>query len=315
MSVASRPIGAATVDGRRRAVSAVAVDRRSQALETCDTARRVRRRRHLLPAGGSALCHSVLSRARFGAAVVVAFVCGLIFASGFDLTRFGWAQQVASRAAQAAAGAGRSRSPRREQRVRGDRRSRDARRRLHPDRALRHARPTSGAARHARQSRPASKTSSGSSIRSSRSSSRGGAAAPASSSRRTATSSPTTTSSPTPTSVTVTLLDKRVFKAKVVGRDPTTDVAVIKIDGNNFPTLPLGDDDDVARRRVGAGDRQSARPRLHRHGRASSARRAAAAQLPRPARRASTRSPTSSRPTRRSTRATPAVRSSTSAAR
>src|ERR1043166_8175643 len=32
------------------------------------------------------------SRARFGAAIVVAFFCGLVFASGFDLTRFGWAQ-------------------------------------------------------------------------------------------------------------------------------------------------------------------------------------------------------------------------------
>src|SRR3954468_12492715 len=32
------------------------------------------------------------SRAKFGAAVVVAFLCGLIFASGFDLTRFSWAQ-------------------------------------------------------------------------------------------------------------------------------------------------------------------------------------------------------------------------------
>src|SRR3954464_8306747 len=32
------------------------------------------------------------SRARFGAAVAVAFLCGLIFASGFDLTRFSWAQ-------------------------------------------------------------------------------------------------------------------------------------------------------------------------------------------------------------------------------
>ena len=31
-------------------------------------------------------------RARIGAALVVAFVCGLVFASGFDLTRFGWAQ-------------------------------------------------------------------------------------------------------------------------------------------------------------------------------------------------------------------------------
>src|SRR3954466_2832963 len=32
------------------------------------------------------------SRARFGAAIVVAFVCGLVFASGFNLTRFGWPQ-------------------------------------------------------------------------------------------------------------------------------------------------------------------------------------------------------------------------------
>src|SRR5215471_3090102 len=32
-------------------------------------------------------------RARFGAAIVTAFLCGLVFASGFDLTHFGWAQQ------------------------------------------------------------------------------------------------------------------------------------------------------------------------------------------------------------------------------
>src|ERR687886_616229 len=42
--------------------------------------------------------------------------------------------------------------------------------------------------------------------------------------------------------VNVTLLDKRVYKAKIVGRDPTTDVAVIKIDGSGFPTLKMGDD-------------------------------------------------------------------------
>lgn len=48
--------------------------------------------------------------------------------------------------------------------------------------------------------------------------------------------------------LTVTLLDKRVFKARVVGRDPSTDVAVIKIDGANFPVLQLGDD---AKERVG----------------------------------------------------------------
>ena len=43
--------------------------------------------------------------------------------------------------------------------------------------------------------------------------------------------------------LTVTLLDKRVFKAKVIGRDPTTDIAVIKIDGTGFPTIPFGDDE------------------------------------------------------------------------
>ncbi len=42
--------------------------------------------------------------------------------------------------------------------------------------------------------------------------------------------------------VTVQMLDNRVYKARVVGNDPTTDIAVVKIEGNNFPTLPLGND-------------------------------------------------------------------------
>ena len=42
--------------------------------------------------------------------------------------------------------------------------------------------------------------------------------------------------------VTVRMLDHRVFTAKVIGHDRTTDVAVIKIDGNNFPTVSLGND-------------------------------------------------------------------------
>src|SRR5689334_5652712 len=33
-----------------------------------------------------------LARARFGVAVAIAFACGIVFASGFDLTRFGYAQ-------------------------------------------------------------------------------------------------------------------------------------------------------------------------------------------------------------------------------
>jgi serine protease Do len=43
--------------------------------------------------------------------------------------------------------------------------------------------------------------------------------------------------------VTVQTLDNHVYKARVVGNDPTTDIAVLKIDGkNDFPTLSLGDD-------------------------------------------------------------------------
>src|SRR5688500_6459097 len=48
--------------------------------------------------------------------------------------------------------------------------------------------------------------------------------------------------------VTVTMLDNRRFVAKVVGRDPTTDVAVIKVDATNLPTVTLGDD---AKTRIG----------------------------------------------------------------
>ena len=42
--------------------------------------------------------------------------------------------------------------------------------------------------------------------------------------------------------VNVTLTDRRVFRARVVGRDPTTDVAVIKIDATNLPIVTFGDD-------------------------------------------------------------------------
>jgi serine protease Do len=40
--------------------------------------------------------------------------------------------------------------------------------------------------------------------------------------------------------VTVTLRDGRTFTAKVRGVDPTTDIAVVKIDANNLPTLSFG---------------------------------------------------------------------------
>jgi serine protease Do len=43
--------------------------------------------------------------------------------------------------------------------------------------------------------------------------------------------------------VSITLSDGRVFKAKVVGTDSTTDVAVVKIDARGLPTLTIGDDE------------------------------------------------------------------------
>jgi len=47
------------------------------------------------------------------------------------------------------------------------------------------------------------------------------------------------------TQLTVTLDDGRKFPGKVLGRDPGTDVAVVKIDGQNLPTLPLGESHNV----------------------------------------------------------------------
>lgn len=39
----------------------------------------------------------------------------------------------------------------------------------------------------------------------------------------------------------VMLADKRTFKGKVVGADPQTDVAVVRVDARDLPTAPLGD--------------------------------------------------------------------------
>jgi serine protease Do len=47
------------------------------------------------------------------------------------------------------------------------------------------------------------------------------------------------------TDVTVTLHDKREMKARVVGADPRTDIAVLKIEGSNFPFATLGDSSKV----------------------------------------------------------------------
>jgi len=43
----------------------------------------------------------------------------------------------------------------------------------------------------------------------------------------------------------VELTDKRTYTAKLIGSDPPSDLAVLKIDANNLPTLPLGNSDKV----------------------------------------------------------------------
>lgn len=43
----------------------------------------------------------------------------------------------------------------------------------------------------------------------------------------------------------VKLTDKREFKAKVIGADRRTDVAVLKIDGNKLPRVTIGDSDKI----------------------------------------------------------------------
>src|SRR5690606_27964441 len=45
--------------------------------------------------------------------------------------------------------------------------------------------------------------------------------------------------------VTVTLHSKKVYKAKVIGRDPSSDLAVLKIDGTAFPYLVYGNSDNL----------------------------------------------------------------------
>lgn len=47
------------------------------------------------------------------------------------------------------------------------------------------------------------------------------------------------------TKLRVTLHDGRAFDAKVIGTDPATDVALIKIDAESLPTLPFGSSDEL----------------------------------------------------------------------
>jgi len=43
------------------------------------------------------------------------------------------------------------------------------------------------------------------------------------------------------TDIKVTLSDRRILSAKLIGADSLTDLAILKIEGSNFPNIPLGD--------------------------------------------------------------------------
>ena len=101
--------------------------------------------------------------------------------------------------------------------------------------------------------------------------------------------------------VSVTLPDKRELRAKIVGVDEATDLAVLKIDAHEPAGAAVGRLVEAEGRRVGAGRRQSVR-RTQSDGHARHRQR----HRPQPRRAGSTR--TSFRPTPPSTRATPAAR-------
>ena len=43
------------------------------------------------------------------------------------------------------------------------------------------------------------------------------------------------------TDISVTMTDRKIYHAKLIGTDPLTDLAVVKIDASNLPSAPLGD--------------------------------------------------------------------------
>ena len=45
--------------------------------------------------------------------------------------------------------------------------------------------------------------------------------------------------------ITVKLNDDRELKGRIIGTDPSTDLALLKIEGDDFPTIPIGDSDNL----------------------------------------------------------------------
>jgi serine protease Do len=191
-------------------------------------------------------------RARFGAAVAVAFICGLIFASGFDLTRFSWAQSrvpgVASGPsipAPAVASLAETQS--------GFETIVD---RVKPAvvsiHVAKYAKPVTKQRQRQRQGRQQQQVPPGFEEflkqfggdvqipdQSDQPREGSGSGFIVSKDGYILTNNHVVAGMD---KVQVILTDKRTFTAKVIGTDPTTDVAVIKIDAADLPTIPLGDD-------------------------------------------------------------------------
>jgi len=47
------------------------------------------------------------------------------------------------------------------------------------------------------------------------------------------------------TDIRVSMADRREYKAQLVGSDPQTDIAVLKIEGSGFPAIPIGDSNRI----------------------------------------------------------------------
>ena len=66
--------------------------------------------------------------------------------------------------------------------------------------------------------------------------------------------------------LTVTLYDKRSYTATVIGTDPSTDIALIKIEEKGLPVLQFSDFRPVAGGRMGIGSGQSVQFVFYSHG-------------------------------------------------
>ncbi len=178
---------------------------------------------------------STSRRIRLSLAVTAAFACGVVFATGLDLTRFGWAQSGPS-AEQTVLRPVSSSVPE------GNASIADVAERVTPAvvsiRSTRAVRPRQNRGappgmeeflEQFERQQPREQTGDGSGFIVSKDGyiiTNNHVVADA-------------------TVIEVTLSDRRRFKARIIGRDETTDVAVIKIDGGDFPTIPFGDDEQT----------------------------------------------------------------------